>query len=318
MFRLIKVFFSFLWKIRKVSFLIFFLTALFFSLRFPWNHFLEKMVRNIQKQSPNSFQMDFDKVRFLFLPPGVKFENLFFNYTNKRMSIQSVEVSLPFSYWLAFKKALRIQMFQNESSLSLIFWKKESNVKEESLSPLDIYSIKGSSPSLDLKILNPLFPNMDMSGKIQLIFDYKGPKNQIEKALAEFYLSGSNVNLSKTELSTPMGPLNLPSILWGTVEVDFYLKEGELVLKSFRLGSPSDKLIVEMKGSSALSISYGRVRLNSYDLQLKIDADKSFPMNLLDLMFAGYKEDKGSFYRYILRMTGRGNQVPQMEKLTEF
>ena len=140
----------------------------------------------------------------------------------------------------------------------------------------------------------------------------------MEEVKALLNLKGENVRLSSAEIHTPLGALNFPPIQWKEGEIVSHFKEGELVFKAFRLGSPSDDLIVQMKGSSSVNFSYGRLRLNSYNVQLQIDIDKNMEMNWLDLMLAGYKEDKGSFYRYRLRLTGQGYQIPDMETLSEF
>ena len=74
-----------------------------------------------------------------------------------------------------------------------------------------------------------------------------------------------------------------------------------------------------MKGSGSLNFSYrGLPYLSSYNLELQIDLDKEFPLRILDLMFSAYKEDKGKFYRYSVRLIGRGSQMPNMEKLENF
>ena len=318
MFRLLKKLLSFIWKQRKLFILFFALTFLFFFLRFPWSHLLEKTVKDFQKEFPSSFQTDFDRIQLKFFPPGVEFDNLFFNYKGRGLFLKSFRISTALSQWLAFKRAWRIEVVQENLSLSVVFWKKEKTLGEEpSESPIVIYFIKGYSPFLDLKVLNDLFPNMKMSGRIQTRFDYEGHLERIQEATAFFNLEGENIHLSKTEISTPLGPLGFPPIRWGKVEVVSHLKEGEVVFKIFRLGSPSDDFIIQMKGSGSVFFSYGTIRLNSYNIQLQIDVNKDFKMNILDLIFAGYKEDKGGFYRYSLRMTGQGNQVPHMEKLSE-
>ena len=161
-----------------------------------------------------------------------------------------------------------------------------------------VYFVQGSAPLLNLKILDNLFPNAEISGQTQIHFDYEGHPDRIQEVSASLNLKGKDIYLSKIELKTPLGPLSLPPIRWTEGSGVFALKEGELVFKNILLGAPSDDLIVRMKGSSSVFFSYGRLRLNSYDIQLQIDLDKDFQMNLLDLMFAGYKKDQGSFYRY--------------------
>ena len=304
-----------MWKQRKWLFVFLLLTAGIFFFRFPWSHLLEKTVRDFQKKHPSLLKADFDNLELF--PVGIRLENLRLNYKRQFLALNSVDISMALSQWLAFKKAWKIKVIHEDSHLVILFWKKKKTLKDNPV-PLFVYFIKGRSSSFNLKILSTLFPEVKMGGQAQAYFNYEGSKDRIEEAVADFSLKGQNIHLSQTELKTPMGPLSLPPLQWAGADIISHLKEGELVFKSFRLGEPSDKLIVRMKGSGALAFSYGRWRLNAYDIQLQMDVDKNFKMSLLDLMFAGYKEDKGDFNRYLLRLTGKASQVPQMEKLTEF
>ena len=295
-----------------------FLTGLFFSLRFPWNRFLEKQVRDFQKKSPHFLQTDFSKLQLNVLPPGVEFKDLSLNYKRKFFFLDSLKFSIIPSKWLAFKKAWRIRAVQDSSLFFVDFWKKENKSSDEAgRQPTAIYFIKGYSPSFQLQALNN-FLNTKMSGLVQARFDYEGSFNKIQEAKAFLNLTGNNIHLSQTEIPTMLGPLNFPSIQWKNGEVAFRLKEEEIVFKTFRLGDPTDYFIVQVKGSASIFSSYGRVRFNSYNIQLQIDVNKKLQIRLLDLMFKNFKEDKTTFYRYRLRLIGQGNQVPKMEKLAEF
>ena len=319
MFQLLKKLFTFIWMKKRLWILILFLTVLFFSIRFPWNSLIEKAVKNIQKQSPSHLQTDFDKLQLQFFPPGLEFKNMSFNYKRKALMLDRFRVSIVLSKWLAFKKAWGFKAFHRDSSLSVVFWKQEKTLKDEGLeTPVPVYFVKGYSPSLELEVFNDLFSNMKMSGKVQTRLDYEGSPERLEESVAFFSLKGDDIRLSKAELTTRAGPLPFPPMQWSDIELIFHLKEGEVTFKTFRLGSPSDNLTVKMKGSAAVGFSYGRVQLNSYNIQLQIDVDKEFKMNILELMFKGYREDKGGFYRYRLQMTGQGSQAPHMEKLSEF
>ena len=319
MFQLLKIFLGFVWRQKKLLFFILFLTALIFSLRFPWNNLLEKTVRNVQKKSPSSLQTDFENIEMKFFPPGVEFKNLSVNYKRKAFTFDRFRFSVVLSKWIALKQAWSLRAFKDGSLLSVVFWKEKKTLEEEDTEiPAIVYFVNGHSPYLDLAILESFFPKIKISGGVRTHFDFEGHPDRVEKIKANFSLKGNSIRLSKTELDTPLGPLNLPPVFWSEGEMDLVLKEGELLFKTFRLGSPKDNFIIQMKGSGAVSFSFGKVRLNSYNVQLQIDVNKNFKMHILDLMFAGYKEDKGSFYRYLLQMTGRGNQMPNMEKLDKF
>ena len=318
MFINLKNIFYFIKRHIKVLALTLFLTVLFFSLRFPWNRFLEKQVRDFQKKSPYFLQTDFSKLHLNILPPGVEFTDFSLNYKRQNIFLDSLKLSIIPSQWLAFKRAWRLRAIRDNSLLFVDFWKKENKANEEARrEPAAIYFIKGYSPSFQLQTLNS-FLNTKVSGLVKAQFDYKGSFNQIQNAKAFFNLTGDNIHLSQTEIPTVLGPLNFPSIKWKSGEMTLRLKEEEIVFKTFRLGAPSDYFIVQVKGSVSVFSSYGRVRFNSYNIQLQIDVDKRLQIRLLDLMFKSFKEDKTTFYRYRLRLTGRGNQVPKMETLSEF
>ena len=319
MFRWFKKVFQFINKQKKLLTWLVVLTILFFSLRFPWNNLLEETARSFQKKSPPSLQTDFDKLRLTFFPLGVEFKNLSVNYKRKSSLLDSFRVSMILSKWLAFKKAWRVKAVKDNSSLFVDFWKTEKTLEDDPENrSVTIYFVKGHSPLLDLKDLSSLFSNIKMSGLLKTHFDYEGSLTMAEEVKAFLNLKGEDIRLSSAEIQTPLGALNFPPIRWKEGEIISQLKEGELVFKTFRLGAPTDNLIVQMKGSSSVGFSYGRFRLNSYNVQLQIDVDKNMEMSWIDLMLAGYKEDKGSFYRYRLRLTGKGYQIPDMEKLSEF
>lgn len=317
MFHFIKKQISKLWKNRKIFFLISFLSFLLFMARFPWNDLLEKSIKKAQKEMPSDVYIDFDKVQARFFPPGVKFKKLFLKYNERALSLNSLNISLDWLKWLSFKKAWKVKAYQGDSSLLLSFWTKKEIFEDfSSETPISFYFIQGSSPSLDLSLLNSVLSGTQLTGKVQARWSYQGPLELIERAKAHFYLKGQAIYLSRAELKTSLGPLNFPPIDWNSVEMDFRLKEGEIVFKTFRLGEARDRFIVQMKGTGAVSFAYGQPRLDSYDIELQMDLRKGFEIPLLDLMFSGFKEDRGSFYRYGLQMSGRGSQVPQMEKRT--
>ena len=319
MFHFLKKIFSFFWKFKKTLFFIIFLTVVFFVIRFPWNHLLENLAKNFQNKSPSALHTDFDRLELKIFPPGVELKNFFLKYKQKNLNLDSLRISMDLGQWLAFKKAWKVTASKEGSFLDLRFWKKEKALKEDpSSEPIKIYFIKASSYSLNLKLLNELFPNMKWSGRASAHFDYEGSIKKQENIKALLNLKAENVQISKTQLNTPLGPLNLPPVFWRKAEIALQVKDGEIIFKTLQLGSASDSFIVKMKGSSSFLFSYGRLRLNSYNFQLQMDLDKDFPSGLLDLMFANYKEDKGGFYRYKLRLTGQGNQIPDMEKLEKF
>ncbi len=318
MFYVLKKLIAFVWRQKAKLILVFVFAVLFFFIRFPWNDLLEKKAKDFQKKIPSTLQTDFENIHLKLIPPGLEFEDLFIHYKGKSLTFPSIGIFPAFKEWLTLKPAWRVKAHHKNSSLSFVVWKKKKPLKEGPPdSSIDIYFIKGNAPFWELEVLNNLF-KVKMSGLARAFFDYKGSLKKFEEVIAFLNLKGTNVQLSGTEFKTALGPLNFPPMKWKEIEIASHLKEGELVFKTFRLGAVGDDFIVRLKGSGALLFSYGKVRLNSYDIQLQMDVDKALSIGILDLMFANFKEDKGSFYRYSLRLRGQGHRVPNMEKLPEF
>ena len=311
--------FLFLWKKRKLIFFIFFLSLLFFSLRFPWNLFLEQVVREMELRLPPKIQTSFDKAQAGVFPPGLKLKNLSVYYQNKSITMDSFEISPAVWQWLAFKKAFRVKAFSEGSGVFVEFrTAQKTPADSENSSPLQFWFVKGSSPSFNLDVLSQVFPHIKAEGKVYGRFNFEGSLEDTKNSEGLVRLRASGVQIARTLIPTPFGPLSLPPVQWKEGEVTLKLKDGELLFQKLKLGAPSDDFIIQMKGSAALASSYGRLRLDSYDAQLQMDIVKGVKISLLDLIFPGFKQDKGKSFRYGVRLTGRGDQIPDMEKFSGF
>jgi len=318
MFGGLKKIFSLLFKNKVYLFLILSFTAFFFILRFPLNEWLEKNIKDLQKESPLTREISFNDLKAKWLPPGLLFQDVSFVYKGKTSRLDSALVSISLKDWIAFKKGFNVQLRYGRSKLFFNFKTKPAPAEEELVDELErkIYFLRGSSSLIDLKDLSFLYPNM--SGDLKIQFFYQGSFQDVAGMTGELNLTGENISFSELKLNTLLGPLNLPSIKWTKLEIELEIKEGELIFKTVELGGEKDDLKVKMRGSGAFRSVRRAVRLSSYNIELQIDIDKKIPFGFLDLMFASYKEDKGDFYRYSVRMIGQGSQVPKMEKLESF
>ncbi|MBC6415864.1 MAG: hypothetical protein GDA46_05680 [Bdellovibrionales bacterium] len=307
---LLKKIFFVLKKYKKNLVLILCLTIVFFIFRFPLSEFLEKNIKSFQKQNFLSF--DFDDLKFNLFPPRLFLKNISFVYQEKRNQLDSLFISLSWKDLLAFKRTVKVNLVHEDSRLSLLFRRKKI-VEDENKEK--IFFINSSSNSIDLKDLDFLYPNM--SGKVKGDFSWKGSLQDTESIVSELYLTGQTIKILKLQLDTFLGPLNLPPINWTKIELNFQIKEGELIFKKVELGTSEDALNIKMKGSSSFSY-YRRLKIDSYNIALQIDLDKNLNFNFLNIMFSAYKEDKGSFDRYKVRLIGQGSQVPKMEKIESF
>ena len=318
MITLLKQILSFLFKNKKTLFLVFSLTAFFFFLRFPLNEWLEKTFRDLKTDSSLAQDVSFGHLKVKWLPPGLFFKDISFIYKGKLSHLDSASISPSLKHWIALKKAFNVKLQKGESQVFINFHQKLIEPDEDSqrVDTLEIFSIKAFSRLIDLKDLSFLYPNM--SGKLQMNFSYKGAFQELEEITGQLNLAGKSINLSELKLSTALGPLNLPSIQWTEVDMNLEIKDGELVFNKVELGSLKDKIKVKMRGSSSFKLKRSKMIFNSYNIELQIDLDENTAFGFLDLMFANYKEKKSNFYRYSIRLIGKGSQIPKIEKLENF
>ena len=318
MITLLKKIFSFLFKNKKTLFLVLSLTVFFFFLRFPLNEWLEKTFKDLQKKSPLAQEVSFGHLKVKWLPPGLFFEDISFIYQGKYSHLDLALISPSLKHWIALKKAFNVKLQKGDSHVFINFHRKLIEPDEDSqrVDALEVFSIKGFTRLIDLKDLSFLYPNM--SGKLQTNFSYKGSLQVLEEITGQLSLAGKSINLSELQLSTALGPLNLPSIQWTEVDMNLEIKDGELVFNKVELGSLKDKIKIKMRGSSSFRLVRRKVIFKSYNIELQVDLDENTAFGFLDLMFANYKEKKSNFYRYSVRLIGKGSQIPKIEKLENF
>ena len=89
-----------------------------------------------------------------------------------------------------------------------------------------------------------------------------------------------------------------------------------MIIDNLQLGAPSDSLYVQLRGHIEFSLAR-RLRINSYDLQTQIDANRNFRLELLDLMLSNTKTETLKGYRYKARIQG-DKDSSNIEKLSVF
>lgn len=312
----IKTKLQYLYKYKKYIFLLGLFIILFFSLRFPWGSLFKKIIKDVQKNQNFASQIYFENASFKFFPPRIELENVSIYLDNKSFTLDKLSLSLLFSKWLAFTPAWHVKIQKSQSFLYIDFWNHTSKANPEQ--HVVSYTIKAISPFIDLSLLQDLFPNVKLSGQARLNINFKGNLDLPADIRANIQAQGQNIQLYNTEFQSSLGPMQIPSTRWTSMQLKAHIKDGELLFKTFHLGKSPDSLIVRLKGSSSLKKTYKSIFLNSYNFKIQIDVDKRKPIKLFKVFFADYVQDKQAFVRYQLRMIGKGRDVPHTENLKEF
>ncbi len=304
-----------IWKYKKVFFLFCMLTSFLFMVRFPWSDVIEKIVRQSQKQL--SLNLEFKKLKLKILPPGIAFYKISLNNSVLKVPIEldTFIFSMAISKWLALKKAWTIEGLKDKSYFTFTFWEEKRVLEDLESSYL---FLEGNSPLLDFSLLKALLPRIKMEGQASFTMQYEGDIKNLEDAKGVLELRASQIRWLQSQIETNMGPLELPKIKWSRAEAIIRLKEGDIVVESLVLGSDSDELYLQLRGNGELVYAYNQFRLGSYDFQVKIEASKTLPLSLIDLMLSGTKEELFGKYVYKARITGQGYRAPSIEKLSKF
>ena len=304
-----------LWKFRKSFFLFVTFTFLLFVLRFPLTETLENVFRESQKQM--SMDIEFDKMKLKFLPPGVAFHEISFNHDKLKESfiLDRFLFSMALGKWLALKKAWTVKGFKDSSSFLFTFWKQKRKVEDLEH---DYLYIEGGSSFLDFSFLEDLSPSVKMKGKASFDFKYEGDIENLPEAKGILNFKASQIHWLQSQIETNIGPLDLPQLKWSQAKAIIRLKEGNIVLESLVLGDSKDRLHLKMRGNGEILYLYNQFRLGAYDFQIQLEVDKSLYLSLVDLMLSGTKKELPTKYLYQARITGQGSGPPNIELLPEF
>lgn len=305
-------------KYRKWIFLTILLTFIFFALRFPWNKAAQKIAEVVLKVVP--LDADPDNAKVLLFPPGIAFykstlkEPAFLSF----LETEELGIYPAFSKLLALKPGIRVLVKEENSELTVTLWIE--NKKIEDLEIKEVH-LKGNSTNLELSLLNSPSHPLNVFGKVNFRFEFVSPRRNFKKAEGKFSLIGSNIAIKDSSIVTNLGPIHLPDLNWGVVNVRVKLKEKELVVEKFQLGIEKDSLFVQLRGNMELKFRGNRFHLSYYDLQTQIEVDKALKsslINTLDIFLSETKTPTENGTRYQAHIKGSGYKTPDIDRLSEF
>ena len=75
-------------------------------------------------------------------------------------------------------------------------------------------------------------------------------------------------------IPTNLGNITLPDLKWSEVNLKMQLKNQELVIEKFQMGTAKDFFFLQLRGNIKLKFIRNRFRVSYYDLQTQIEVDK--------------------------------------------
>ena len=316
MISLIKFFFSSIKSYRNHIALVLLFTLLIVGIRFPWSESTEKIVRNIKTKIQLPMHIDFKKVNLHLFPPGLSFHEVQLNNNlfNETLSLDTLNLSLALKKWLAFYPGYQFLLQKEKSKLLITFWTQKKKVNKTK----KLYQyFDGTIPFLDLSHLKALSKNIQADGEVLLDFSLHFDKDNLSTLSGLISSEGSKIKFQKFYITTPIGPLRLPNIKWKKFMIKLRFSNGQIIIDQFQLGVPEDSFYVQLRGYIAFSF-FRRFKIESYDMQTRIDTDQSFRLDVLDLMLANTKTETQKGYRYQARIRGGKGEPSNIERLSVF
>ena len=313
--KIFKTIWNFIKKYKKNILTVLLITILITIFRFPGSEIVNKLAREVTQSLP--FQMDFQKTQIDLIPPRLSFNNTSFYHStlSEPFDLDKVSIALALSRWLAFNQGWKISFKKESSELSLLIAFKNKTRDKVKKKLLNLY---GQSSFFSLSLLRPFFPYLQISGVTNFSFELEGPIKNLITGKGMFQLQGKQVESKATQINSAMGPLNLPHIKWKNIDIEFQLKDNQILIKKFLLGTKSHPLFVNLRGYLELNLYRNRLRIENYDIQTLIEVSKDFQLPLLDLMLLKTKEQTLRGVKYTARITGNPSKAPNIEKLSEF
>lgn len=305
-------------KYKKWIFLTLLLTFIIFILRFPWNKTVQKIASHFQTVLPISG--DPENIKLLFFPPGIAFYKHSIDNPSflSQYEMDAIKVLPAFSKLLALDPGVKVSVEKEKSSIAFTLWLKNKKIKEEEIKEIHI---KGSSPEINLSLINTPENSLKASGKTTFRFELTLQENNLQKTKGSLSLTGTGIEIKNGLITTNLGPINLPDLKWSKVNLKTEMKEGELVIERLELGTNQDPLFIQMRGNMELNARGRRIQPSYYDFQTKIEVDANLKSNLIttiDLFLADTKTSIENGVRYLARIKGSGHKPPDIEKLLDF
>jgi type II secretion system protein N len=289
------------------------LATLFFLVLFPTGDLGDFVSTKVSEVSQNQVFLQFSEFGLNMLPPALSFKEVFVETPFfPAVTTESLSISPSISAMISRQPYGSVKaegLFKGEVKIDV---KKGSQTEAST----DRQRVILSAEKLDLKSLREAF-NLPISinGQLNIDADLQADLEGKEQPEMELLLTVEEFNLPTATVSTMMGPLTLPELKLGKVEIKGRLSNGSLIIEQGDIGQSKDELSGKIKGNWAMSINAAQgfaPNLGAYDLDIDLTAKKSFQskaglfLSLLD----SYKSAAGDGARYHFKVSGANIEAP--------
>lgn len=289
------------------------LAVVFFVMFFPTGDLGDFVSTKVSELTQNQVFLQFSEFGLNLLPPAVKFSEVFVETPFfPGITTEGLSISPSISAMISRKPYGSVKadgLFKGTVKIDL----KKGSVTEAST---ERHRLVFNAEKLDLKSLRETF-NLPVAftGLLNIDADLQADIDGKEQPEMELLLVIEDFKLPTATVSTMMGPLTLPELKLGKVEIKGRLSNGSLIIEQGDIGQSKDELVGKIKGNWAMAINANQgftPNLGAYDLDIDLTTKKSFQnkaglfLSLLD----PYKSAAGNDARYHFKVSASNLDSP--------
>jgi type II secretion system protein N len=253
------------------------LASVFFVIFFPTGDLGDFVSTKVSEVTQNQVFLQFSEFGLNVLPPALKFSEVFVETPFfPAVTTANLSISPSISAMISRKPYGSIKangLFKGDVKIDF----KKGTASE--LAP-ERHRLLLSAENLDLKSLRDTFNfPVSVTGRLNLEADGQADVEGKEQPEMELVIVIEDFNLPTATVSTMMGPLTLPELKLGKVEIKGRLSNGNLIIEQGDIGQPKDELSGKIKGKWAMTINSMQgysPNLGAYDIDINLVAKKSF------------------------------------------
>lgn len=301
---------AFLLRHWKKYLLAVFLTAVFVVLMFPLNDVSDLVTTQVYQASGNKVYLQFEELNLDFLPaPGLEMAQISLEAAPlPPLAIRRLEVR-PSLFGLLMQKldasATAEGIFRGDIQASI-----KPGRKAENGAPT--HAIRVNAERLNLAEVKKLVPApVNFRGILNLNADGQVDPSFSNQPDITVDLSSQNFELLPSTVETMMGPLAVPELKLGRLNLKGRLSAGSFIIEEGQLGQPNDELNGTIRGRLGLEmrlVGNGMVVpiATSYEFNVNLVAKKSFEdrASMFLLLIQNHRQPEADGGRYRFTLTG--------------
>lgn len=286
----------------------------FIVVLFPFNDLTDLITSQVSKLTKNSVYIQMDELELSALPTGIRLGNLLIE-TSQFPAIRTKELTVSPSVMSVINKKPAGSMKADGFLDGSVFLSLAPGSKTEN--GIERQKIEIRAEQINLAKVRNFVPvpipfkgtlKIESSALADLTFNEQ-PDMDLQIEISKFEIPTSNIE-------TPLGPLTMPELKLGQLQLKGRLSNGRFQIEQGVLGKPGDDLVGTVKGGIGLQINNrnGTItpQIGAYSLEVDMTTSPAFTekASLFLTFIEQHKKSSPQGARYSFKVSASGPQSP--------